>query len=1017
MSYNNMNVNKREKRFKKDLVAYKNHPNYKNVKELYLNDVIKTIVSAEKQLKKIKLTNKGLVYKASLNNQNKLIEKVNKFRTEQKNQKLQQLSNNKISERSITLDYYKIIDLDYGVLTHDIEFSRLRKESPNCYYVQVVKFYDKNNNLINKGEFKTRVFDYIYLNNKQYKNFITKVNFVMTVNGSDTDYIPRLLLENKKYGGYGDKSYTVITTTAYKLQTKNLNIDLNQIYKNSDSGHCVYDAFQQYFYSLKEINKNAKAIYNKLISDTGLKFKKSYTDENINELALFCNSTLVIKDLINGKDKVFKNENARFYIELLNTKYNHLDLLQHRYKDITEVDEKEYLKIKENIPYYIEKNGVLITTDKTYKIKSNDFNDVYNEWKEQYGLNELFIYEDSKVYNMIGNYDNTLHTFFTDKFEVKNNLYKEIDLIKAYYNYSDINQNKFYNGIPSGSFINYHCDDTFDITTFNKLNDKNLIGFFNVSIMEHLSKSEHLNILGLKINSCHVFTSAQITLLKDYVTFKFIDVSYAPSVHIPFNDKFLRKIESNKKPLSYYCKAYGLLLRESSCIDVTIKPLDEDKDYYNLIDNELYDIFSHDGLIKIIYKNKEHKSYVHIAKYIHSYTRTLIIDQLLKMDINQVFGVKLDSIVIKKDYEFNYNDKIFSTKEAKIEKLLKDGITIRDNNIEEYGSEYSSETFGHFKPYFTDHTSIFNYPSNLLYNNDIITNRILYIGGAGGTGKTSSLLRNLENKNVCYTTSCWNLIQGQKNKFPNINGYSLPNLIGSIGTKKTEKIRNHNIKYIIIDELTLIDSKNIQTIINDYKHCFIFLLGDVDEDGTFYQCTLPTVKIFKPSNNIQYTKYTKSYRFDDELNNKLNDLREFMKVNINDQCKNLLLYQYVLNNFKMYDKNDIEFNKIDVGISAVNDYENGNELTNYFINKGAIPQYFIKTTNKNLNQLKGQQLETKPTHNNYECKLFKTIHSFQGLDLTDNNKIIISITKNFDYNLYYTAFSRARRVDQIILLK
>ena len=73
MSYNNMNVNKREKRFKKDLVAYKNHPNYKNVKELYLNDVIKTIVSAEKQLKKIKLTNKGLVYKASLNNQNKLI--------------------------------------------------------------------------------------------------------------------------------------------------------------------------------------------------------------------------------------------------------------------------------------------------------------------------------------------------------------------------------------------------------------------------------------------------------------------------------------------------------------------------------------------------------------------------------------------------------------------------------------------------------------------------------------------------------------------------------------------------------------------------------------------------------------------------------------------------------------------------------------------------------------------------------------------------------------------------------
>ncbi len=52
-----------------------------------------------------------------------------------------------------------------------------------------------------------------------------------------------------------------------------------------------------------------------------------------------------------------------------------------------------------------------------------------------------------------------------------------------------------------------------------------------------------------------------------------------------------------------------------------------------------------------------------------------------------------------------------------------------------------------------------------------------------------------------------------------------------------------------------------------------------------------------------------------------------------------------------------------------------------------------------------------------EAKLFKTIHSFQGLDLTENNKIVISINFNFDYNLYYTALSRARRSEQIMLIK
>ena len=164
----------------------------------------------------------------------------------------------------------------------------------------------------------------------------------------------------------------------------------------------------------------------------------------------------------------------------------------------------------------------------------------------------------------------------------------------------------------------------------------------------------------------------------------------------------------------------------------------------------------------------------------------------------------------------------------------------------------------------------------------------MFIGGKGGSGKTSSLLRSLNNKNIIYSTFCWNLIQGQKAKHNDIMGFSLPNLTGSNGKIKTEKVNINRGKYLIIDEATLINTDTIEKILLDeeYNDYFIFILGDIDEDGKFYQCSIDK-NIINPSNyDIQYTKYTKSYRFNDELNNKLDYLRKFMFEVYDDEFKN-----------------------------------------------------------------------------------------------------------------------------------
>ena len=155
----------------------------------------------------------------------------------------------------------------------------------------------------------------------------------------------------------------------------------------------------------------------------------------------------------------------------------------------------------------------------------------------------------------------------------------------------------------------------------------------------------------------------------------------------------------------------------------------------------------------------------------------------------------------------------------------------------------------------------------------------------------------------------------------------------------------------------------------------------------------------------------------------LTDEEERIKNEDLDEPFNKLFHikNYCLTLYKdsIIDIDDITFNPEDVGISSLDEMKiiEEDRLTSHFIKNGAKPQYFIKKTVKDAGQLRGQQLDDEPDHDNYEMKLFKTIHSFQGLELDDNNKIVIDMRFNFDFQLFYTALSRARREDQVIIIK
>jgi hypothetical protein len=132
-----------------------------------------------------------------------------------------------------------------------------------------------------------------------------------------------------------------------------------------------------------------------------------------------------------------------------------------------------------------------------------------------------------------------------------------------------------------------------------------------------------------------------------------------------------------------------------------------------------------------------------------------------------------------------------------------------------------------------------------------------------------------------------------------------------------------------------------------YRHCIIFILGDIEFDGMYYQCSMMN-KVVIPSKikNCQYVKYTKSFRFDTELNDNLDQLRTKM-VEYNGNIQ--LLKKWVDNSdFKNCYKSidSIKYNDIDVGISCTNEMgEKSKHLTEKFIEKGTKPKYFIKNTN------------------------------------------------------------------------
>ena len=1025
------------------------------------NNLIKEVETAAKKNKKIFHT------KASMNSFINKIVKANSFKKVDEYKSLLDytIKNNIIYKAKIYKDIKTDVDLSKKLQDEKIEkvINISYKESiSNEFSLNKLqeKIVDKMIDLINKKPNNLMKVNIKFINddklngeiepsqlkNSRKSHLNVLVYWLLRIT-SDTDKISKYF-EKKSNRVYNVK----ISISSYpKISGYQLSDYYRVIQNFKDSGLdilCVPNAIINYFNNKINKTSDKKTIskYNGIIKKIQEpKYNKPYSIKDLEELSDDINVSFTITDFINEDIKIGAGSNKRYNIVLINTKLHHLENYNN---EIIEINENEANGLLDTLTNYIKSGNTIYTKEKTYVINKGEFSKLHHEHMEKFNLDRNYIKANSSESEYINNYYMSTHQIFNndlfnyyieeikkvdelkvdelknvDEFTYNKNdldfgldvesynpsneifidklnriqqrekeLFSEIDLRGAYFNL--VNESPY--GIPSNSFIYY--DNGYAVNIDDHIKNK-MIGYYTITIID---KSEKIKVIFGENKDNIVLTTPQIITLKNHnIEFNINNCLISPSIPFKFDDSMLRK----ENELKHYCKSVGIFISQNNHIKKYIKT-DNPEEFIKIINNKNNKID-----IAINYKNiieiseDTNASLKHIGFFIHSFTSAEIIEFILNNDnTDDILGVKLDSLIVRKDAKFNYNEEKYKTKEANIYKLV--GY---DN--------------GFLKPYIQSSNYINNCKVQLFDNVHYLKNRVVLFQGKGGAGKSSDIRKNFEPYEVCYSALAW----ARGVDFKNDDDYncSILSLNKLIGSNNCEKIKlNKFCKTIVLDELTLINSSIIDKVINDFPDKRIILIGDIDKDGFNFQCSMSSMdgfQLFHPKNydDCQMINFTTNYRFDDELNNKLDDLRKFMKLNSHKTNKIELLNEYVKNSFSecYIDKEQLYFSDGYMGISSLQEDKLNFKYTNYFLDKGGCrPIYYNNKTIFNKNIFKGGISYEKPSHNNYDIRLFESVHACQGKTVPSKSLLFIIIEKNFDYQLLYTALSRARSLSQIRII-
>jgi len=765
---------------------------------------------------------------------------------------------------------------------------------------------------------------------------------------------------------------------------------LQQKYRDGGEKHCVIEPIYNLFmsYANNSVSKESK----KKLLRTATQIKKFETEypdgvpeEDMHIIGKTARLCIIIHDIIGNEISRYNSSSSKF-IRFTNTRINHIEqghlCLDAKPDEVSQerLNEIIYEHDRDNIFYLIRSSKENFRQIKSVRgcwIVEDPENKIINNFSKEIGIkkcsydalkypemNELIF--ESRIVNAAP----------TPLCENPNDIENanHIDLSKAYTLHKEC---EFYKGFCGVIQQWRKLNITHNVADFLESH----LGIFQFKVTSR--DNEFLNMLG--IFNGHLYSLPSVEIFYFMKTFKMTCVltagAWGSRFDFEYTDEMLENrrycvwagkngmqhdsntysFKGEKKWASHLASVIGQ--ENISFYSDTVPAFEKSRAVQNPTPSGI-------GMITCKVANKVSYTRHHILAFITAYTRINMMEIMRKIPQKSLIKVILDGIYFRGDIP----DIVLPYKNNK---ELKQHIAFKDYwyteskvNVSKW-SEYKKEFDGN-----------------------------CVLAGAGGTGKTHTILNDKGFVNTKYVVPMHSLGQEIKTKY----GVSYDTMHKFIGKGCISRRAESDIvpSVILIDELTMHDGSDIEKAIAMYPESLIFVAGDIDKKQ-WYQCRNGDNGEFNElwmPQDWRYVFFEKDYRsLDNELRKFKLDVREKMREVFTDG-KNRdakKIKDWVLSNYETISMDEavVDFQDGDVWIA-------GTHNTNKKLLENGVVSGYIKN----------KQITFCP--DGAEKRGSFTIHSFQGLTISDK-RVFISMD-NFEYAMFYTAISRVRNFKQITLV-
>lgn len=820
---------------------------------------------------------------------------------------------------------------------------------------------------------------------------------------------------------------------------------IEQIYADNLLSNCIPKPIIDFLEDkvVKSKSKGTKKKYKTIINKARaweLEYKEGIPE---NKLQSFCNDLNIDLSISlpigfsfnNNKIKPYRTystERKKYgikHFKFINTRFNHVDCLTCETRKSIEIETPEEMETIMNnirkegrtVPFYKHKNTYLKINDisNNYTLKS-EYSEAKNQFIKDNNLDFSFIDCKSEIGKFVQNSVQFPCCMDINNKFIKGEEEEEIDPLEfnseeEFENYEpskksiDYNDNDF-NNIQmwdmEKAYYNFKkCPyyDGFAISCYSFVSTeipiedaiKNEAGFYMLSEINMTDAPLIIQKMKIVYERCIVPHCVIKFLVDKNIKFKIVAGVYATKGNIKMNKNLLPKEDG----IRHFQRMFGSFVTDNEWSKIMFDNTDKNllATAYNQIEKQDIESMAVENTfnktIEISFKKNVVKNRCHISSYVYWYSAITLIEQCLKFDYEDIIRVNVDAIYINNANK--YSEMIGSF----------------ENELDREGIKSKPYLIGNMNC-----ISRFMLPNrehdiklrNDTYFKNVKTKVIL---GAGGTGKTYSILNNKSFEKINYVAHSHKLCKSIENEYPNIQ-YTAPyqHIINDNPTLKTRLLNKSGL--FLLDEVSFYSHQDIKILLkhsDKYKLPFWFC-GDIG-----YQVAPVNVKTTNQERLALFPikEYkTKNYRFkDDPIHSKtMSEIREM--IDHSNSVNTILKYiGHTYKYKKISKKNFLEKMNIK-DVLLCSEHKFIDQYNKYFKTKFSnMKKWICKSNTKEYSN--GEIVLSVKNPSNLKENYGYTIHSFQGETIESDSMLYIDIRNLKSSNVLYTALSRAKFKEQI----